>query len=397
MTMGKEKRENFALFLGTFIYISYLCSTKSIKEIACEKRSKAQNSSPVMVVPNRNPVVSMAKGMAIILVVVGHSLPLENWARNYIYMFHVPLFFYVSGYCFKEKYLNDALTFVKRRLRGLWWPFVKYGIPMVLLHNVLCAIHVYGPLCDVVPYTLPQMGVAVLKQFAMSGAEPLLGAYWFLNTLFGASLLFYGCRRLAGSKWAVAILLTGSVACLLLVPYTGGLRIVFRMFLAGTYMALGHLFAGMESQEDRFMILTRIKRPIPVILLAALVAVGEWMLPHEMTDATLPTLLPCILTALAGIWMLWGVCQWLLAAGSRLMVRLSHVLDFIGNHTLTILTWHFLCFKVVTLLIILLYGLPMDQLEVLPIIEEQAAQGWWMVYALAGVCVVFLKKQKQER
>ena len=27
----------------------------------------------------------------------------------------------------------------------------------------------------------------------------------------------------------------------------------------------------------------------------------------------------------------------------------------------------------------------------------QAAQGWWMVYALAGVCVVFLKKQKQER
>ena len=162
-------------------------------------------------------------------------------------------------------------------------------------------------------------------------------------------------------------------------------------------MALGHLFAGMESQEDRFMILTRIKRPIPVILLAALVAVGEWMLPHEMTDATLPTLLPCILTALAGIWMLWGVCQWLLAAGSRLMVRLSHVLDFIGNHTLTILTWHFLCFKVVTLLIILLYGLPMDQLEVLPIIEEQAAQGWWMVYALAGVCVVFLKKQKQER
>ena len=185
----------------------------------------------------KNPVISMVKGIAIILVVIGHTLPYDNWFRNYIYMFHVPLFFFVSGYCFKEKYLCDWMTFVGHRLRGLWWPFVKYGVPMVLLHNVLCSLHIYGPLCDVAPYTFPQMGKAVLKQFAMSGAEPLLGAYWFLNTLFGASLLFYVCRKWIGRKWSLAVLTAGSAVSLILMPQGDVLRIVFRMFFAGTYMA----------------------------------------------------------------------------------------------------------------------------------------------------------------
>lgn len=332
------------------------------------------------------PVVSMVKGIAIILVVTGHSLPYDNGFRNYIYMFHVPLFFFVSGYCFKEKYLDDVLTFVRQRVKGLWLPFVKYGVPMVLLHNVFCRLHVYGPLCDVAPYTLPQMVKAVLKQFVMSGAEPMLGAYWFLNTLFGASLLFYACRRWTGAKWGLAILTAGTAVSLLLVPYADAVRIVFRMFFAGAYMTLGHLFAEMSFG-------TKGVRGMAVIAaLGTMVGVGAVFLPHEMTDATLPTMLPCMAVAVAGILMLWGICQWLLSMSSRLVTGLSAMLEYIGNRTLKVLTWHFLCFKVVTLLIILLYGLPIEHLSALPVLEEQAAEGWWVVYVLSGVMVVCLNE-----
>ena len=348
----------------------------------------------------RNSIVSMVKGIAIVLMVTGHSLPVDNVFRNYIYMFHMPLFFFVSGYCFKEKYLGDWRSFVRRRLRGLWWPFVKYGVPMVLLHNVFCALHVYGPPCDVTPYTLPQMAKAVLMQFAMSGAEPLLGAYWFLNTLLGASLLFYACRRVAGRRWTLVLLLAGSVVCLLLMPRVGGMRIVFRMFFAGGYMALGHLFKGFEKFR-----MIELKNGVVIVALGVVVGVGEIFLPHEMTDATLPTMLPCMVIAVAGVLMLWGVCERL---GESLVgtevrgteyerspvrnycacatKRFAAVLDYLGDHTLSILTWHFLCFKVVTLLIIGIYRLPIEQLAVIPILKEQAAQGWWLVYVLAGVC-----------
>ena len=356
-----------------------------------------------------NPVVSMVKGVAIILMVTGHSLPVDNVVRNYIYMFHMPLFFFVSGYCFKEKYLDDWRTFVRRRVKGLWWPFVKYGVPMVLLHNVFCALHLYGPPCDVEPYTMTLTAKAVAMQFVMSGAEPLLGAYWFLNTLFGASLLFFVCRKVAGKWWTLFVLLVASAACLVLMPYMGALRIVFRMFFAGSYMALGHLMRtekilsalphGREPKDQSASILSLPWRWIGWILLAVFVGVGELFLPHEMTDATLPTMLPCMVVALAGILMLWEICRRLQDCISRLFTKIAKELDFIGRHTLTILTWHFLAFKAVTLLIIVLYGLPIEQLAAIPILEEQSAQGWWIVYIVAGVggSCALLMKMKNER
>ena len=336
-----------------------------------------------MEISGRNPVVSMVRGIAIILVVIGHSLPSDNWVRNYIYMFHMPLFFFVSGYCFKEKYLGDGMTFVRHRLRGLWWPFVKYGVPMVLLHNVFCSLHIYGSLCNIAPYTPLQMGKAVLTQLVMNGAEPMLGAYWFLNTLLGASLLFYFCHRVVSSKLTLAILILGSAVCLLLMPYVGGMRIVFRICFAGTYMALGHVFASISYLKSKHSI-----HYILVIMFAVLVAVGEMFLPHEMIAVTLTTMLPSMLVALMGIIMLWGLCQWFITASNRLTTKLSNMLNFVGNNTLTILTWHFLCFKVVTLFLIQLYGLPIEQLELFPIHEELAAEGWWLLYSIAGISVV---------
>lgn len=45
----------------------------------------------------RNEAVSISKGIAIMLMVLAHaSIPL--WARQYIGMFHMPLFFFFAGY-----------------------------------------------------------------------------------------------------------------------------------------------------------------------------------------------------------------------------------------------------------------------------------------------------------
>ena len=158
-------------------------------------------------------------------------------------------------------------------------------------------------------------------------------------------------------------------------------------------MALGHLFAEVPFLSS--------KRPVSIaifFLLAMIVAVGELFLPHEMTDATLPTMLPCMVVALAGILMLWEICRRLQDCTGRLFTKIAKGLDFIGRHTLTILTWHFLAFKAVTLLIIVLYGLPIEQLAAIPILEEQSAQGWWIVYIVAGVGggLLLVKREKMK-
>lgn len=73
-----------------------------------------------------------AKGICILLVFIGHSDAIPQAVRIFIYLFHMPMFFFCMGY-----YSSTAGTFgafVKKRFRQLMVPFFAYGI----LYHVLC-------------------------------------------------------------------------------------------------------------------------------------------------------------------------------------------------------------------------------------------------------------------
>lgn len=53
----------------------------------------------------RNVTIDIMKGIGIILMVVGHS-GCPSFLRNFIYTFHMPLFFMISGYLITESKLN---------------------------------------------------------------------------------------------------------------------------------------------------------------------------------------------------------------------------------------------------------------------------------------------------
>lgn len=52
----------------------------------------------------RDDKVTIAKGIGILLMVAAHA-GIPDMISKFIVMFHMPLFFFMSGYCFKEKYL----------------------------------------------------------------------------------------------------------------------------------------------------------------------------------------------------------------------------------------------------------------------------------------------------
>ncbi len=90
--------------------------------------------------------ITTLQSFAIFLVVLGHSLPLENeskalptvslWIYRFVYSFHVPLFIFMSGFLFM--YTNGYRKIIYRRylvkkVRRLLVPYlIISGIAFVL-------------------------------------------------------------------------------------------------------------------------------------------------------------------------------------------------------------------------------------------------------------------------
>lgn len=155
--------------------------------------------------PYRNETITMMKAFAIILMVTAHS-GFYRQGVAFINMFHIPLFFFCSGYCFKEKYLLDARTFVMKRLKGIYWPFVKWSLLFLALHNVFFFLNIYNGEYGFQGVTseLYTWQIFVRKAFCivtqLTCNEQLLGGYWFLHTLFFASFIGYATIRIAKRK-----------------------------------------------------------------------------------------------------------------------------------------------------------------------------------------------------
>lgn len=91
----------------------------------------------------RDIAIDLAKGICIILMVAGHTGAPE-WLGRTIYLFHMPAFFVVSGYLFNKQNLVTPKSYVKRKFKGLYWPFVFWSLLFLSFHNVFARMHLYG-------------------------------------------------------------------------------------------------------------------------------------------------------------------------------------------------------------------------------------------------------------
>lgn len=126
--------------------------------------------------------IDYAKAMGIFLVVVGHGyFPSEGFdlfSKNFIYSFHMPIFFFISGFLFRIKQDNFGIFLKKSIIRLL--------IPYVLL-NFLAAI-LFAPI-------LVKQGVdSIIERlfdFAVGGGHSFAGASWFLIAMFWIRILAF--------------------------------------------------------------------------------------------------------------------------------------------------------------------------------------------------------------
>ena len=114
---------------------------------------------------NRNRWLDIAKGIAIILMVAGHT-PIPSVMSHFIYAFHMPLFFISSGLVSNyEKY--SLVDYIKHKSYTLLLPFVCYS-------TIVCVLMYFIGELDVIHYIKSGWGGYAL---------------WFIPILFMSSVL----------------------------------------------------------------------------------------------------------------------------------------------------------------------------------------------------------------
>ena len=177
--------------------------------------------------------IDIFKAIGIIFMLMGHVGFGQSFA-HYISAFHMPMFFFISGYLFKTYDFKDL---IKRKFNGLLKPYLYFG----LLNAVLCLIFVENF----------KLGTYFEKFFFFNNRHlPVAGALWFLTGMFFANILFWLFHKYI-NKYFLGIVLSGVAIC----EYYLKLRIPFSIDSALFMLPVmysGYLFKRYESDCNKF-------------------------------------------------------------------------------------------------------------------------------------------------
>lgn len=88
----------------------------------------------------RNNVVDIMKGIGILLVILGHTLSMNSRLHAFIYAFHMPLFYMLSGYFLKPLKKSGGgyyKQYIYKRFNSLIKPYIIGGIIIIVLSSIV--------------------------------------------------------------------------------------------------------------------------------------------------------------------------------------------------------------------------------------------------------------------
>lgn len=324
----------------------------------------------------RDKTLDIAKGICIILMVIGHS-GCPAYLRNFIYMFHMPCFFFISGYLLNDKYLTNLKTGLWKKIKGSYYPFVKWSVIFLLLHNVFAYLHIYDA-----SYSLKEITIKFVRILTMTGSEQLLGGFWFLISLCWASiatiLCFHFMRKISIfafiNKWWGVILLLAITSLWNHLPIRLPAQFGEQTLLATAFYMSGYIYRKTDLKSTYSQIIESALFIVPAI--AAIYTNLSMSCKGSI------------------VWLYYIIAMCGTIATIQLSKWLSHKriassLAYIGDKTLYILIFHFLTFKLVSYVYIKYNHLPIDNLAQFSVLKD--VNSWmWIAYSVVGISISLL-------
>ena len=274
-----------------------------------------------MVIENRNHTIDILKGIAITLVVFGHITHIDI-LHDYIWSFHMPIFFIISGFLFQPAKYSNFTIFFKKKIASLILPYFIFGVA-TYIYWLLVERRFRGNELD----PLAQL-VGLFYGSRYGHFLDFNGPLWFIPCLFSMSVLFYFVQKLKGEKrFAVVLcLFVSGVITKGLCPW-----LPFGMCAA----SIGSIFYWWGGQYVQFLETFTIKNKYVIILIIILfVGIQFIMLPYSNANlAKLEIGNPIIYLSLAFV----GFIVYYMSAR---LIGSSSVLEWLGKNSLVIFALH---------------------------------------------------------
>lgn len=313
----------------------------------------------------------IAKGIGIILVVWFHC---NGPFSSYFNQFMLPLFFLISGLLYSQK--SGVKEYVIRKVHNLYLPYIIWN----LVFLVIVAIFEN--------YTIEFfLKKAVLICFTLSGIGVFLGATWFIAALFIISILYKILENsFKESNYKdIALLIIFSFIALIgfkfNLPYA-----LSRVLILGFFYAIGAFIKKHKTSISKYVskmpfhFLLPIFGAIVFIIISSFNSVG---LGYKI-KITYPILF--IIGALCASYFVISLSKWIENACNKIVSYLKKVLIASGQHSIDILIWHFIFFKIIIIIQMILNN---ENVSYSNLISHHpvfiSSNGWWIAYLLVGV------------
>lgn len=277
---------------------------------------------------------------------------------------------------------------MRKKIKSLWFPNFVSVLVVSLMANALLSLHIVSEEASV-PFTVKSFVLDIIKAFFFGGGRQLLGANWFLRTLFFGLLLYEVTNRLL-TRLNINEWMLKTAICL--------------FFLTAGWLLTGQLGHGMYFNVLSVPILLEIGRGIKnsdlinryrdmkystaygLAFFAGLAVLSQFgsITMNYNVIVNPPFFLLC---SLLGFFLCVSAGDLIFKYGGKL----KEFIAYMGKNSLVIMLIHFVSFKGVTFLQVVLFGDSIEMLTSYPVYVS--SNGWWVVYSAAGIgipCLVTL-------
>ncbi len=317
--------------------------------------------------------IDIAKGIGIILVVIGHTNTPFGIGKV-IYQFHMPLFFILSGFFYKDDYIKTPLVFLLGSLKRLYGPFVINGLRLFFIGLLLS----YLILGTTGFSFLGGLKYILLIISGLNSPQFGGGAFWFLRALFILRFLYLFLNLIINkieNNSLKNFIIFVSVFVFLIIGY----KTQFPYTISSTFIALFFYYVGNLYAKNQKYIKMNVFLLIPAI---AVVICSSFINKVDLAYNTYTYFSLFLLTSICGSYTILFVSE---------KIKQNYILEYIGQKSLSIMIFHFLSFVTINLVIVFLYDLPIDRILDYPTIKEY--RWWWLLYSVVGVIIpLFIDK-----